>query len=146
MSGQQLEDQIEDGLRDLGIEIIQIKDWKEARLYQEPNLTAVIKNAPYKSIYGHRARMEFLLLDDGRQYLIEVKRQRTAGSTDEKLPYVFANALENIAIDREFILIMEGNGWKAGAVAWIQNKAKITKGFYVMSPESFRQWVRSNIL
>lgn len=146
VSGRRLEKQIENGLRDLGLEIIEIKNWKEARLYEEPNLTAVIKNVPYKSIYGHRARMEFLLLNMGKQYLIEVKRQRSKGSTDEKLPYVFSNALENLKIGRQYILIMDGDGWKSGAVDWINNKAKLTDGFYVMSPNEFLEWIGTNTL
>ncbi len=146
VSGRQLEVQIEVNLRNLGLEIIQSKNWNEARLYREPSLTAVVKNVRYKSIYGHRPRVEFLLLDEGRRFLIEVKRQRVAGSVDEKLPYVYENALLNLKSGYDFILVIEGEGWKPGAIKWIKNKAELTEGFNVMSPTGFLNWVRANIL
>jgi len=146
VSGRQLEVQIEVNLRNLGLEIIESKNWNEKRLHQEPNLTAVVTNVRYKSIYGHRPRVEFLLFDEGRRFLIEVKRQRVAGSTDEKLPYVYENALLNLKSGYEFILVMEGDGWKPDAVEWIRNKARLTEGFYVMSRLEFFSWIRANIL
>ncbi|NOX82854.1 MAG: hypothetical protein GXP06_07690 [Alphaproteobacteria bacterium] len=108
-------------------------------------MTAVIKNAPYVSIYGHRARIEFLLLHQGRQILIEVKRQRSPGSTDEKLPYVYENALANLALGREFVLIVEGEGWRPGAITWIKTKAAETKNFTVFHPPQFYQWIDAQI-
>jgi PD-(D/E)XK nuclease superfamily domain len=145
VSGQRLEQEIETRLRQFGIEIIEAKDWNEARLHRDPNMTAVIKNAPYVSIYGHHARIEFLLLHQGRQILIEVKRQRSPGSTDEKLPYVYENALANLALGREFVLIMEGEGWRPGAITWIKTKAAETENFTVFRPPQFYQWIDAQI-
>ncbi|MCR9080138.1 MAG: hypothetical protein NXH78_13660 [Hyphomonadaceae bacterium] len=101
----------------------------------------MIQNVPYVSIYGHDARIEFLFLHRGRQILIEAKRQESSGSTDEKLPYVFANAEANIAQGREFLLILEGEGWKRGARKWISDKAEQTDGFSVITSEAFEAWL-----
>ena len=121
-----------------GWDVIPVRDWREARLYEEPDLL----NAPYLSIYGHRARIEFLVLHQGRQILIEAERQKTPGSTDEELPYVFANAEINIKQGREFLLVMDGDGWKSGALKWVYTKADQTDGFTVIELGEFDDWLR----
>lgn len=113
-------------------------------MYREAHPKYLVTNVPYKSIYGHKARMEFLLIDGKRQFLIETKRQNFSGSTDEKLPYVYQNALANLP-GREMILVMSGKGWKAGAVKWIRGKAEETDGFYAMNVDEFIEWVRREL-
>lgn len=136
-----LETRVQHLFEDRSIETIRATDWSEARLYEEPALTAVVLDAPYASIYGHRARIEFLMLDDGQRILIETKRQYSSGSTDEKLPYVFENARMNIAQGFDFILVMEGDGWKPGAVEWIRGRAAETPDFSVMDFRTFTAWL-----
>jgi hypothetical protein len=140
-SGRALEDQIEQGFRERGFEIIKASDWDQSENRDDPNLRKVILDAPYASIYGHAARIEFLLLVPGQRILIEVKRQRTSGSTDEKLPYVYANAELNIGFGQEFVLIMDGDGWKDGAVRWIRERDAENESFSVFTPDEFSQWL-----
>lgn len=112
-------------------------DWNEARLYENPDLRIVVKNAPYSTIYGHRSRIEFLvILGAERQIIVEAKRQSTSGSTDEKFPYVYLNAVKNIP-DREYVLVLDGNGWKEEALDWINAKAAETRWFYVLDAPFF---------
>lgn len=144
-SGHRLESEIRGGLEDAGLELIKSSQWNEARLYKEPDLTAVITNAPYQTVFGHRARIEFLILHNGRQILVETKRQNVAGSVDEKLAYVYLNAVKNIP-DRDYILVMDGDGWKPEAKRWILDKATQTPGFYVLSPTDFFAWIRGEII
>lgn len=139
-TGKALEDAIEGILQGKGFTIVPSKDWSEARLHTLEQPKFLIKRAPYKSIYGHRARMEFLLIFGDRQVLIESKHQKWAGSTDEKLPYIYQNALINLP-EREMILVMGGQGWKKGAVKWIRKKADETDGFRVMTLDEFIAWV-----
>jgi len=139
-SGLGLEDRIEAALADTGFEIIRYADWNEARLYESDHPRFVVLDPPYTSIYGHRARIEFRVIDGARQILIEAKRQNVAGSTDEKLPYVFHNALANIETGVEFVLVMEGAGWKPGAVIWIRAQADATDGFDVFTFSEFEDW------
>lgn len=100
-----------------------------------------VTDAPYSSIYGGRTTIEFLLIVGERQILLEVKRQTASGSVDEKLPYVFANARANWP-EREFVLVLDGDGWREGAVAWIRARAAEVQGFTVLSPEEFGPWLR----
>jgi len=140
LSGLGLEDRIEATLADTGFEIIPYADWDEARLYESEHPRLVVLDPPYTSIYGHRARIEFRVIDGARQILIEAKRQNVPGSTDEKLPYVFQNALANISDDVAFVLVMEGDGWKPGAVVWIRAQADATEGFDVFTFGEFQDW------
>ena len=140
-SGRGLEQQIEDGFRQRGFEIVRASEWDQSEERDNPTLRKVILDAPYASIYGHAARIEFLLLLPDRRILIEVKRQRTSGSTDEKLPYVYANAELNIEFGHEFFLIMDGDGWKPGAVKWTRDRAAENDNFSVYTPEEFFAWL-----
>ena len=141
LSGRALEDQIEAGFRARGFDVIADKEWDQSEDRNHPHLRRVILDARYASIYGHAARIEFLLLLPGRRILIEVKRQNTSGSTDEKLPYVYANAELNISFGQEFVLIMDGEGWKPGARDWIAGKDRENDSFTVFTPDEFLVWV-----
>ena len=140
-SGQLLEAGIAGILARKGFTILRHGDWNEAEMHRKPQPKFLVTDVPYKSIYGHKARMEFLMIDGARQILIEAKRQGSSGSTDEKLPYVYLNALANLP-ERAMILVMSGKGWKGGAVKWIRGKAEETDGFYVITVDEFIEWVR----
>ena len=99
-------------------------------------------NAPYRSIDGHKARIEFLIIRSKRQILCEVKHQAVEGSADEKMPFVFETARLNIKDGREYIFVMGGGGWKPGAVAWIRQKSKETPGFKVFNKDEFATWAK----
>ncbi len=100
----------------------------------------VYRNARYRSIYRHGARIEFKLVLGGHCYLIETKRQRVSGSTDEKLPFVYLNAKLNLAHHR-FILVIDGHGWKPEARRWIERQARQLDGFDVLTVEGFKIWL-----
>ena len=139
-SGMRLEKRIEDTLVDLRIEVIPVKDWKESRLYEEPDLLVAIKRAPYVNLYGGRSQVEFLLINGGRQLMIEAKRQMVPGSNDEKLAWVYLTA-KNAYPDREYLLVIEGDGWRPGAKEWIKRRSEETPGFHVVSPEELEGWI-----
>ena len=139
-SGLSLEKRIQGDLQSAGYEIIASKDWNEARLYQTEDPRFVILDAPYRSIYGHRARIEFLIILGDRQILVETKRQRVPGSVDEKLPFVYLNALNNLP-EREFILVLDGDGFKPQAIDWIKARARETDGFSVLGPDELVEWL-----
>jgi SepF-like predicted cell division protein (DUF552 family) len=59
---------------------------------------------------------------------IECKWQQTAGSVDEKLPYLYLNTIEAMPED-QIMIIIDGAGWKKGAVDWLRravNEKKYT--------------------
>ena len=84
------------------------------------------KNAPYESIYGTKCRSEFLLQLKERKIRIECKYQSVAGSVDEKLPYLMMNFTSQVPED-ETIIIIDGDGWRPGAVQWLRTACKGTK-------------------
>lgn len=140
LSGAAFEDEIAAMLVANGFTLIAQRDWNEALLYENPSLKVAITDAPYISIYGHRAHIEFLLISGERQVLVEAKRQRSRGSVDEKLPFVYHNALANIG-QREFVLVMDGDGWRSGARDWIRAKAQDLPGFEIFDARQFADWV-----
>ena len=143
-SGTSFESEIQQVFVARDLRIIANRGWNEAELYANPSLRAVITDAPYNSIYGGRANIEFLLILGPRQILIETKRQTAAGSVDEKLPFVFANARHNWPA-REFVFVMDGHGWRGGAEAWIRARANETEGFTVLRAEEFPAWLDAQL-
>jgi len=85
--------------------------------------------------------MEFLLLHRQAQYLIETKRQSVPGSVDEKYPYIVENAKSNIGQGREYVLVLDGDGPKPGAIKWIRQQAADIDGFHVFDRKEFVLWL-----
>lgn len=54
---------------------------------------------------------------------IECKWQQSPGSVDEKLPYLYLNAVEKYP-EQDIIILLDGGGYKAGAKAWLENAIK----------------------
>ena len=87
----------------------------------------VLKQVPYDSIYHHNAQTEFVIYkrDSGKPHRtirVEVKWQQSAGSVDEKYPYVYLNSVYQYP-EHEIVIIIDGNGYKEGALNWIKDKA-----------------------
>jgi len=96
----------------------------------------VVQNFPHPSLYGTRGTKEAYLVaddptgafttgDDGKAHIImEAKWQESAGSVDEKLPYIYecfrASPYPN------WIVVFDGRYWKTprgkAAVAWLAAK------------------------
>ena len=85
------------------------------------------------------ARIEFLLIGTERT-LIEVKRQTSPGSVDEKLALVWLNAVANRPTYR-FVLIMDGDGVRPHVRRWIEAKAAAEDGFEMLRSEGFKVWL-----
>lgn len=81
----------------------------------------ILNNVPYTTIYGHRGYTEFVLVTGDRRARIEVKSQNSAGSVDEKIPYVLENMIEAYP-EKEAILITEGKGFKSGHRSYLKQK------------------------
>ena len=137
-TGQRLEDKVERL-------IIQNLSVVSRRFSQTKDRTNVLlKHVPYTNIYGStRCRSEFLLCYKSRRIRIECKFQESAGSVDEKLPYLFMNFTQSIP-EEEAIIVIEGNGFKVGAKEWLRKKCAGTK-VSVMSLEEFRRHVAADL-
>jgi hypothetical protein len=82
----------------------------------------LITNMPYDTVYGHRGKTEFLVLSEkyNLRIRIECKWQQSNGSVDEKLPYLYLNAIETMPEDH-IMIVIDGEGWKKGAIQWLKD-------------------------
>ena len=137
-SGLRLEDKVENIILD-NLEVV-------ARKYSKTEIrkNVLLKHVPYTNIYGNtRCRSEFLLCYKSRKIRIECKFQESAGSVDEKLPYLFMNFTKSIP-EEEAIIVIEGNGFKKGAKEWLRKKCAGTK-VSVMNLEEFAHHVAAGL-
>ncbi len=142
-TGKTLELFVENLFREKGFSVLQYKDWKKGELFQTENL--LLKNVPYTSIYEHKGKTEFLLLSYpyNLEIRIECKWQQQNGSVDEKLPYLFLNCL--IFPEPEIIILIDGPGFKRGAIQWLKNQAKqcTIKIIRVMNVQELMIWTNN---
>lgn len=123
ITGNQLEIAVQTVLLNKGFEIEMYRVWvKNPERYGKELL---LKNVPFETIYGHRGNTEFLLISE--QYKlrirIECKWQQSAGSVDEKLPYLYLNTIEAMP-EKDIMILIDGDGFKAGAKTWLKNAVK----------------------
>lgn len=119
---------------------------------QEGNIA--VRNVGYETLYGTQGRFDYVLyapfLPD--PVWIEANNQNAAGTTDEKLPYLFLSALQN-APAQHVILVLGGDGRRAGAMQWIKEAQSdprwaafsniSSKRIDVMSREEFSTWLKA---
>lgn len=104
----------------------------------------LLKAVPYTNIYGSdRCRSEFVICKNGRKIRVECKAQHASGSVDEKLPYLYLNFTSSIK-EEEAVIVVEGDGFKEGAKAWLKEKCKNTK-VLVFSLDEFKSWVEKDM-
>ncbi|MDR1912773.1 MAG: hypothetical protein LBQ52_10585 [Helicobacteraceae bacterium] len=122
VSGSQLEEAVKTVLIAKGFELVGYSQWvKNPKNYSDELL---LKNVPFKSIYGHIGKTEFLLISKRRdmKIRIECKWQQTSGSVDEKLPYLYLNVIEAMP-EQTIMILIDGKGWRDGAIKWLENAA-----------------------
>lgn len=101
----------------------------------------LIRQYPYTTMYGHNGRLDYMLNYDGKSYFIECKLQTVGGSVDEKLPYTLMNMNQHEGVK---IIVIDGDGWKNGAVEWLYNASKNTD-VLVMDLEKFAKFIEKNL-
>jgi hypothetical protein len=130
ITGNQLETAVKTVLQGKGFEIVNYRIWKQSpeRYGEELLLT----NVPFTSIYRHQGNTEFLLISEkySLEIRIECKWQQVSGSVDEKLPYLYLNAVEAMP-EPVIMILIDGPGWKRGAIEWLKEAA--TKKKYMES-------------
>ncbi len=147
-----MEKTVEVVLAGRGFEVVSWRDWEEAPEKYGDEL--LLTNAPFKTIYGHPGRSEFLL-KSARYDLdirIECKWQQSSGSVDEKFPYLLLNCIEQMP-ERTIFIIVDGGGAKPGAVRWLREAAASgkfqeenrDKEIVVMNLSEFLVWVNSTL-
>jgi len=122
-SGNLLETTVKEVLIQRGFTILPYRDWKNGALLTTEDI--LLTRCPFESIYNHPGHTEFIVKSK-RYHLdtrIECKWQQVSGSVDEKLPYLYLNCIENMPEDH-IILIIDGKGWKEGAIQWLKTAVK----------------------
>ena len=123
ITGNQLEVTVQTVLLNKGFEIEMYREWeKKPEKYGKELL---LKNVPFKTIYNHKGNTEFLLISEryNLRIRIECKWQQSAGSVDEKLPYLYLNTIEAMP-EKNIMILIDGDGFKAGAKTWLRNAVK----------------------
>lgn len=125
-SGNTLEKTVIGALQTKGFQIESYHNWlKDPKKYSREIL---LMHVPFESIYNHKGRTEFLLKSEKYklEIRIECKWQQTSGSVDEKLPYLYLNAIEKMPEDH-IVVVIDGKGWKKGAIEWLKQAASEKK-------------------
>jgi hypothetical protein len=110
----------------------------------------LLKNVPFKNIYGHDGYTEFLLKSEkyNLEIRIECKWQQSGGSVDEKFPYLYLNCIEAMP-ENHIVIIVDGGGAREGAVQWLKNASEknlyrnehnMDKQLDVFTLSGFIQW------
>ena len=118
-SGNTLEQAIIATLASKGFPVELYRQWVKDPAAYSPDI--LLRNVPYETIYGHRGNTEFLLrsVRYDLNVRIECKWQQSAGSVDEKFPYLYLNCVEQMP-ENQIIIVADGGGAKAGAIEWLR--------------------------
>ena len=105
--------------------------------------TRAVRRVPYTSIYGCHSVSEFVLHHMERSVRIECRVQETAGSVDEKFPYLLWNARDRMP-ENEVIIILHGEGARRQAVEWLRRECgRIeSKRIRVQTLSEFYAWLK----
>lgn len=93
-----------------------------------------------KSIYNTDLYTDVLLFDKEKfinKLAIEIKWQQRSGSVDEKFPFLVMNIKEKFPCPA--IIIIDGGGYKSGALEWLKNQID-KKLIGVFSLAEFLKW------
>lgn len=128
-TGNRLENWVDDYLEHNGYERVQATEFFAARELDQPiySKQCIIG----KNIYGKQRRVDFILYHPrlwAGCLVVQCKWQASSGSVDEKYPF------EVLSIEMgEFptIIVLDGNGYSAGAKQWLEGQAGKNKLLHV---------------
>lgn len=149
-SGNVLEQAVVSTFKTKGFEVVRYRDWEKNKEGYGQEL--LLENVPFTTIYGHNGNTEFLLKSESfnLEIRIECKWQQSAGSVDEKFPYLYLNCIHSMP-EKDIIIIVDGGGYKEGALQWLKNAAEQSlyqndekKNIKVLSLVEFLTWVNKS--
>ncbi len=111
-----------------GFNVVNYRVWEKSKDKLDYGDELLLQNVPFTSIYGHSGNTEFLLKSKKHdvEMRIECKWQASAGSVDEKFPYLYLNCIEAMP-EKDILIIVDGDGYKKGALAWLKKSAETRK-------------------
>ncbi len=101
------------------------------------------------SIYETKRKVDFFIVNKNKYpdgFIIECKWQQSAGTTDEKYPFLLFNILKTGV---PTVILLDGGGYKPAAEAWLKNQAnkKINRAlWHVWNMAEFRKEVNNGFL
>lgn len=122
VAGKAYEDILINLFQSYGYEVLKWSKWRDRGIPLEESGKVAIQQFPFKSIYEHNGKTEYLIVNNEKDLLVrvELKTQRAAGSKDECLPYLYLNSVYAYP-ENNVILLIEGDGFKPGAKKWLRN-------------------------
>lgn len=99
-----------------------------------------------RSVYGSELRVDFAVAPCPQfpnGLIVESKWQETAGSADEKLPYLVENI--RTRYPSPCIVILDGDGFRAGASEWMRNQVDGRSLLGVFTFTEFLIWCNRNL-
>jgi hypothetical protein len=143
-NGLALENLIERSIIPHGFTPVNYAEWSaQPKAYPRDLL---LKSVPFTTVYGSLGLTEFVLKSPRLRsdVRIEAKWQQAAGSTDEKLPYLYLNASSFDAMpEAHVIIVIDGAGWRKSALKWLRRTAQRPppgKRIDVFNLNQFRTW------
>lgn len=126
VTGNQLEVAVKSVLVGKGFQLVNYRIWEQHP--ESFGKELLLENAPFTTVYNHKGTTEFLLVSEkyNLHIRIECKWQQVSGSVDEKLPYLYLNAIEAMP-EKNIIILIDGTGWKPGALKWLKDAVKEKK-------------------
>ncbi len=137
-TGNSLEEVIENMLKKKGYTFVDKKKFDAARYIGQPVFTKQFPIA--KSIYETDIFCDFIIfhpIKHPNTLAIESKWQQSAGSVDEKFPFLVLNIRERYPCGT--IIVLDGGGYKKGAERWLRQQ-KDTKLIHVFNMMEFQKW------
>lgn len=121
------------GPQAFGFEVFSNRDYEKAQ--KKASILPpryLVKGPPYETIYGTKGKTEFRLhcadlsptdafpVSGDFVCRIECKYQASAGSVDEKFPYLYLSCVEAVP-EKNIIILMEAKGARVQALKWLTN-------------------------
>lgn len=140
-NGRVLEDAVRSIAKTHGYKETNYKDW----IKLNKPINYLVDSVPYITIYGTTGKTEFLFATSTGNIRVECKWQQSAGSVDEKYPYLFENM--KTVDENTVIIILDGNGYKRKAKEWLDTKCKgcTEKTIRLFSMVEFIVWANKHL-
>lgn len=126
-TGNQLESMVQQTLNNRGYTQVPASEFSRVQTDLYPRSPMYTSQALIgKTVYGSDRKCDFLVYHPEKfpkNLVIECKWQQSAGSVDEKFPFL----VENIRLLRiPTIIVVDGGGHKPGAVTWLKGQTDNT--------------------
>ena len=151
-SGNTLEKTVKEVFMSKGFQLLPYSKWNKTKDKEKFGKELLLTGIPYTSIYNHPGTTEFFASSEKYDFKIriECKWQQSAGSVDEKFPYLYLNCIEAMP-EEDIIIIVDGGGYKKGGLEWLKKAAKEKKyqgqgkNITVFSLTEFIAWANRNL-